>query len=106
MLESRFKTKLIDELEDLFPGCIVMHNDAGYIQGIPDLLILYRNKWAALEGKRNKDSSYQPNQEYYVELMNNMSFARFIYPENKQEVLNELQRAFSFKRSTRISKRQ
>jgi len=90
MLENRFKTKLVKELEDLFSGCIILHMDPNEIQGIPDLLILYKNKWAALEGKKTATASIRPNQEYYVELMNNMSFASFIYPENKDEVLDEL----------------
>lgn len=105
MLENKFKTKLINELEDLFPGCIIIHMDPNEIQGIPDLLILYKDKWAALEGKKNKKSSLQPNQEWYVDYMNQMSFARFIYPENKEEVLYELQQAFSSRRSTCISRR-
>lgn len=90
MLENRFKTKLIDELEELFPGCIITHMDPNEIQGIPDLLILYKHKWAALEGKKDADASVRPNQAYYVDLMNDMSFASFIYPENKDEVLDEL----------------
>lgn len=90
MLENRFKTKLVNELEDLFPGCIVLHMDPNEIQGIPDLLILYGNKWAALEGKKSANAKVRPNQPYYVDLMNRMSFASFIYPENKDEVLDEL----------------
>ena len=90
MLENRFKTKLIDELNDLFPGCFVFHLDPNEFQGIPDLLIIYQNRWAALEGKKSATASARPNQPYYVELMDNMSFARFIYPENKDEVLDEL----------------
>lgn len=90
MLENRFKTKLISELKDLFPGCIVTHLDPNEIQGIPDLLILYKNKWAVLEGKKNARASVRPNQEYYVDLMDKMSFAAFIYPENKNIVLDEL----------------
>ena len=90
MLENRFKTKLINELEDMFPGCIIIHMDPNEIQGIPDLLILHGNKWAALEGKKNATASVRPNQPYYVELMNSMSFASFIYPENKDEVLDGL----------------
>ena len=90
MAENKFKTKLIDEIEDLFPGCIVTHLDPNEIQGIPDLLILYRNKWAVLEGKDYADARHQPNQDYYVELMDRMSFAAFIYPENKDEVLDAL----------------
>lgn len=90
MLENRFKTKLCRELRDLFPGCMILHLDPNEIQGIPDLLILYENKWAVLEGKKNAYASHRPNQEYYVDLMDRMSFAAFIYPENKDEVLDEL----------------
>ena len=71
-----------------------MKNDSSYIQGIPDLLILYEDKWAVLECKKNASAKKQPNQTYYVNKMNRMSFAAFIYPENKEEVLYELQRAF------------
>ena len=45
MLESQFQSKLIKELKKLFPGCIVMKSDSGYLQGIPDLLILFNDKW-------------------------------------------------------------
>lgn len=94
MLESAFQSKLIKELKKIFPGCIVLKNDSGYLQGIPDLLILYNNKWASLECKQNSKSKKRPNQEYYVDKMNEMSFSRFICPENKEEVLHELQQAF------------
>ena len=105
MLENRFKTKLIAELKDMFPGCIVLHMDPNEIQGIPDLLILYNDRWAALEGKKHASASIRPNQQYYVDLMNNMSFASFIFPENKEEVLNELQQALRPRRTTRVSRR-
>lgn len=94
MLESKFQSNLIKELESRFKGCIVMKNDATYIQGIPDLIVLYKNKWAALECKKSSKAKKQPNQEYYVGLMNDMSFSRFICPENKEEVLDELQQTF------------
>lgn len=90
MLENRFKTNLARELKSLLPGCMVLHLDPNEIQGIPDLLILYRNKWAVLEGKKSANASHRPNQDYYVGLMNSMGFAAFIYPENKDEVLDEL----------------
>lgn len=105
ILESRFKTNLINELEDMFPGCIVVHLDPNEIQGIPDILVLYKNKWAALEGKKHKNSPHQPNQDYYVSVMNEMSYASFIYPENKEEVLHELQQTFRSRRSTRLLER-
>jgi 3-hydroxymyristoyl/3-hydroxydecanoyl-(acyl carrier protein) dehydratase len=78
----------------MFPGCIVLKNDPNYLQGIPDLLVLWRNRWATLEVKKTAKSSHQPNQDYYVATMDNMSFSRFIYPENKEEVLSELQQSF------------
>ena len=98
MLENKFKTRLVKELEQIFPGCLVLHLDPNEIQGIPDLLILYNDKWAALEGKKNATASHRPNQEYYVDLMNNMSYAAFIYPENKEEILDELYETFEFSR--------
>lgn len=96
MLENRFKTKLIKEIKEMFPGCMVLHLDPNEIQGIPDLLVLYQDKWAALEGKKTSSASHRPNQEYYVDLMNDMSFAAFIYPENKDEVLEELYLYFTY----------
>ena len=97
-LERDFQAKLIKELKQIFRGCIVMKNDSSYIQGIPDLIILYRDKWAALEVKKSATAHHQPNQEYYVELMDEMSYASFIYPENKEEVLYELQQALFSRR--------
>lgn len=93
-LEKDFQAQLIRDLKDLFPGCIVMKLDSSYIQGIPDLLILYGDRWATLECKQSSRATRRPNQEYYVELMNEMSFSRFIFPENKEEVLYDLQQAF------------
>ena len=90
MLENKFQSNLIKELKMIFPGCIVMKNDSSYIQGIPDLLVLYKNCWASLEVKKSARASKRPNQEYYVDLMDKMSFSRFISPENKDEILNEL----------------
>lgn len=102
--EKNFQKKLIKEIKDILPGSIVLKNDPTYIQGFPDLLVLYNNKWAALECKRNSNASVQPNQNYYINQLEKMSFASFIDPENKEEVLNELQQTFKLRRSTRISK--
>lgn len=93
-LERDFQAKLIKELKSRFDGCMVMKLDSGYIQGIPDLLVLYQDKWAVLEVKRSRNAKHQPNQDHYVHHMDEMSFSRFIYPENKSEVLDELQQIF------------
>lgn len=103
MTERVFQAKLIKEIKALFPSCIVLKNDEGYLQGIPDLLILYKNTWAALEVKRNITARRQPNQKYYVDTLDNMSFASFVCPENKEDILDELQLAFSPSRRARIS---
>ena len=102
MLESKFQRELVGELEVMFPGSLIYKNETK--QGFPDLTILYKDHWALLECKKSEDADHQPNQDYYVERANNMSFSRFIYPENKQEVLNELQQAFGVRRKTRSSK--
>ena len=94
MKENKFQSDLKKEIKKRFPGCIVTKLDSSDIQGIPDLLVLYKNKWAALEVKKDASASKRPNQEYYVARMNEMSFSKFIYPENKEEVLDELHQAF------------
>ncbi len=94
MKESEFQRDVIKQIESLYPGCIVLKNDANYIQGIPDFTILYKNKWAMLEFKKSKTAKHRPNQEYYVAMLNDMSFAAFIFPENRTEVLNDLARSF------------
>ncbi len=96
--ENKFQSDLIKQIKSLIPGCIVLKNDPKYKQGMPDLLILYEDKWAALECKRSSNASHRPNQEYYVDLLNEMSYASFIYPENKEEVLDAIQSAFRTKR--------
>lgn len=90
--EGKFQDKLRDELKEMFPGCFVTKMDSK--QGIPDILVLHGKHWALLECKRSEKAPHQPNQDYYVDKFDDMSFSRFIYPENKKEVLHELQLAF------------
>ena len=93
--ENAFQAQLIREIKERFPGCVVLKNDSGYLQGFPDLTILYGNRWAVLETKRSEGASHQPNQDYYVRLLDGMSYSRFIFPENKEQILDELQQALS-----------
>lgn len=102
-LESGFQDKLISDLEDMLPGAMVFKMDQW--QGLPDILVLYKKHWFSLECKREEEARRQPNQGYYVDLMNEMSFSRFIYPENKKEVLDEILQTFRPSRKTRTSRR-
>jgi hypothetical protein len=95
MLESVYQAQLIKELYRRFPDCIVLKNDTDYLQGIPDLTILYRGTWAALEVKARENAPQRPNQEYYVSMLKNMSYSSFIYPENEKAVLDELEAVFA-----------
>ena len=105
MLESKFQAHIIKRLEQTFPGCVVLKNDSGYRQGIPDLLVLYKTFWAMLEIKPAYNFHFQPNQEYYLGILNEMSFAAVVFPENEDEIFDDLQHAFATRRKTRLSKR-
>ena len=96
--ESKFQSDVIRRLKSEFPGCLVLKNDPTYIQGIPDLSILFENRWATLEVKRSHSEPYRPNQEYYVDLMRSMSYSDFIFPENEERVFDELQVALYHRR--------
>lgn len=93
-LESDFVSSLKDELKRRFPDCFITKLDANQVQGIPDLLVLWGNYWAILETKRGRSSKQQPNQEYYIDLFDEMSFAAFVHPLNYNEVLDDMERAF------------
>lgn len=95
MRESQFQAQLIKKLNKMLPGIIILKNDPNYIQGIPDLILLYKNRWAALEVKRGAIASVRPNQAHYVRTMYAMSYAAFIYPENESEILSEVQQSLT-----------
>lgn len=106
MRERVYQTHVIKELRRMFPGCVILKNDAEYMQGVPDRILLYGPFWAMLEIKAHARASRQPNQEYYVRMLNEMSFAAFIHPGNEAEVLSALQFAFESRRDARISQSQ
>ena len=105
--ENAFQSELIKEIKDRYPGCIVLKNDANYIQGFPDLTVLYEDKWAVLECKRSREEveTPRPNQAYYVKRLDEMSYSSFIFPENKEQVLDELEQTFKPRRKSCVSKR-
>lgn len=93
--EGKFQDKLVHDLEAIFPDCMIQKNDANYRQGVPDLLILFKNRWALLEVKKSKNEKPRPNQPWYVAWAQRNSFGAFIFPENRDEVLAELSEYFN-----------
>ena len=101
MSERRYQAELIKRLREMFPGCLILKNDSSYMQGVPDLIILYHDRWGMLEVKASANSPFKPNQAYYVSELNSMSFAAFIYPENEEDVLHDLQQTLKPRRKAR-----
>lgn len=98
MLERDYQKKLKDKLQARFPDAIIFKTDPAAMQkqGFPDLLILRKDKWAALEVKADEKANHQPNQEDYINQIKYMgNYAAFIFPENEKEILNELERALA-----------
>lgn len=98
MRENAYQAKLIKKLRRILPGCFILKNDPTYIQGVPDLTILWRDWWGVLEVKASADEPFRPNQEWYLEELGAMSFAACIYPENEEDVLDALQRSIAARR--------
>ncbi len=103
-LESKFQTELIKEIKQKYPGAVILKNDPNYLLGVPDWLVLYEDRWAMLEAKASKNAEHQPNQDYWIKKLFYMSYASFVYPENKEQVLYELQKSFGISGSTRFSR--
>lgn len=104
--ETPFQADVVLKIRKMFPGCIITRGNSASLQGIPDVFIVYGDRWAMLEFKRSPNEVHQPNQDWYVDMLNKWSFAAFIFPENEEEVLRELQHAFRPRRASRISQRQ
>ena len=95
MTEGDYQNKLCEKIRERIPGALIMKTDPTFIQGIPDLLIVKDKRWAALEVKKGKKASHRPNQDFYVNKMNNWSYAAVIFPENEKEIIDELERTFT-----------
>lgn len=104
MREGQYQQHLKKRILERLPGAIVLKNDPSWMQGIPDLTVIFEDRWASLEVKRSAGEQHQPNQDYYVDKMNDWSYSAFIYPENEKEILDELQRALGDRRKARVSK--
>ena len=95
MRENSFQKDLIKEIKEMFAVCVVLRNDCEQIEGVPDRTVLYKDKWVVLECKKSPKENHQPNQDYYVSKLRNMSYSAFIYPENKNDILVEVSKIFS-----------
>ena len=106
-LERDFQRGLIKELKERYPEGYILKNDSGYLQGFPDLTILMPGGWwGVLEVKKDSEAPYRPNQQYHLKRTSNMSFSATINPENKEEVLDAMEKSYkrSSRRRARVSK--
>lgn len=103
MAESEFKQRVFGRIRDRLPGCEIIRADTSHQQGMPDNFILWGPCWASLEFKASRTSSRRPNQKHYIQKLDDMSFAAFVYPENEDEVLDALEQAFRASRGTCVS---
>lgn len=106
MRETEYQGQLINRIQERLPGSYILKNDPKQRQGIPDLLVLFGNRWAALEVKTSAKAPNQPNQEFYIQDMGEQSFAAFIYPEIEEDVLDEMESALRTRRAARVPQRQ
>lgn len=91
MAEARFQSKVVKWLRQ--KGCFVLVISA--VPGIPDgmtdvLALIPGGGWAALEIKASKTAKMRPLQAPTIKKLNDMYFARKVYPENWDEVQAEL----------------
>jgi hypothetical protein len=98
MKEASYSMSLKRELRAEFPGIVIVKNDPELQQGFPDLMLLYKNRWAALEVKADYLAPHQPNQDYWIEHLDSMSMAAFIFPENHDAIMEELRKHFNGRR--------
>ena len=96
MLESEFKVRVKNRIQDRFPNLDLDFIDYnGYNRSMPDTFVIGPHVWAALEYKRSEDASHRPNQEYHISRLNKKGYATFVCPENLEEVLDELEVLFT-----------
>ncbi len=93
MLENLFKKYVKKRIIDRFPNL-----DLDFItptnRSMPDMIIIAPIVWAALEFKRSEGASLRPNQDYHIMRLNEKGYATFVFPENVEEVLDELEILF------------
>lgn len=94
--ESKFKNEVLkNRILASHPEALLIDVDPTNYKSFPDLLVLNGRTWAALETKRNSKARRQANQGYYVDLLDYLSFSRFVSPENIEEVLYDLGKHFN-----------
>jgi Holliday junction resolvase len=88
--ESDFQAKVIKKLKSL--GLAVVKNQAGpgVPTGFPDLTAFGEGIYFCLECKASARAKKQPRQDYWVNKLNEWSYAAFIYPSNYDKVMSEI----------------
>lgn len=91
-LESQTQARFIKRLRRAFDRAVILKNDSGYLQGIMDLTVILPGVVIFIEVKPYFGAPYEPNQEYYLALVQHLGFMSFtLCPENEEEVFRAIQ---------------
>lgn len=88
--EADFQATIIKWLRH--NGCLVLkyQQNATTRAGIPDILFLKEGFWGAIEVKKAKNAPFRPGQKEMIAKMDEMSWAKAVYPENWADTQAEL----------------
>ena len=91
MKEADFQKTIVRWLRS--KGCLVLkyQQNATTRAGIPDIIFLKEGFWGAIEVKKSKTAKYRPGQKEMVAKMNEMSWAKVVFPENWADTRKELE---------------
>lgn len=90
--EGQLKKTFCSKLKKLKCTVLQYKQDATTVAGFPDTIVLLPESLTIfLEFKKSKNAKYRPGQKEWGEKLTNREFYHwFVYPENAEEVYNEI----------------
>ena len=95
VLEADFKKKFCTRLKKaVHPLAILQYKqDATTLSGFPDTIVILEGITIYIEFKRSKTAKFRPGQKEWIKKLNdNGHFAFVCYPENADDILEEIKR--------------
>lgn len=95
VLEKDFKKSFHTRVKRaVHPLAILQYKqDSTTVAGFPDTIIILEGITIFIEFKKSKTAKFRPGQKEWIEKLNNNGHFAFVcYPENADEVLEEIKR--------------